>query len=153
MSPTTIPVISSRHHQTFKVLQQSMIGKSLILCLDRDKAAVKNAQLAYNSLLIHFPQWSSRSALVFFVAPTDSSCPKNVYFYPEIDKEARGAFMASATVKIALDASHELDNNNSVPTLISTHVQHINQVKVDPSDHANIAKALNNMLVSNCTKR
>jgi hypothetical protein len=148
MSPNTIS--GSRKHQTLKSQQ------SLIICLDQDKAAIENVKLAYKSLLIHFPQWSSRSALVFFVAPIDdisSVRSDNVYFYPNIDKEPRDALVASAAVKIALDTSHQLDNNNAVPTLISTDVQHINQVKVNSSDHVGIAKALNNVLVSNYTGR
>jgi hypothetical protein len=144
MSPT---IFSSRKLK----LLESLISKSLIICLDNDKLTVENVKLAYSSFLIHYPQWSSRSALVFFVASTDdtpSLHSENVYFYPNIDKETRDAFMASAAVKIALQPSLELDNNNAVPTLVSTDTKHINQVKVNPSNHTAIAQALNKVLVS-----
>ena len=151
MSPTsTMPISTSTNTgQNTKNLytKDQFASKQLIVCYDTDAIIVQNVILAFNHLLENYPQWSNHIALVLFVVANETLPTRNVYFYPNLDREIRDTVEGLAVVKIALSTS--LDSvDDTIPTLVGSHAQCSNQIAVDTSDYKQIAIMLNNSLVS-----
>jgi len=119
MSPTsTVPILTeTASAATTQYTKDQFASKQLILCYDTDAIVIQNVVLAFNYLIAAYPQWSSRIALVFFVNET-AAHTKNVYFYPNLDKDVRDTLEALAVVKISL-LSTLLDINDTNPTLVA----------------------------------
>lgn len=149
MSPTsTVPILTeTASAATTQYTKDQFASKQLILCYDTDAIVIQNVVLAFNYLIAAYPQWSSRIALVFFVNET-AAHTKNVYFYPNLDKDVRDTLEALAVVKISL-LSTSLDTNDTIPTLVAlNHAQCPNQIAVDTTNYKQMADMLNHSLVS-----
>lgn len=149
MSPTsTVPILTeTASAATIQYTKDQFASKQLILCYDTDAIVIQNVVLAFNYLIAAYPQWSSRIALVFFVNET-AAHTKNVYFYPNLDKDVRDTLEALAVVKISL-LSTSLNTNDTIPTLVAlNHAQCPNQITVDTTNFKQMADMLNHSLVS-----
>ncbi|GAN08929.1 hypothetical protein MAM1_0232c08449 [Mucor ambiguus] len=147
MSPTStmpIPTTAASNAVTHYTKDQ-FASKQLIACYDTDAIVIQNVVLAFNHLLATYPQWSSDIALVFFANGSNIRA-RNVYFYPNLDKEVRDTLEALAVVKISL-LSTSLGTNDSIPTLVAlNHTQCSNHIAVDATNFKQMADMLNQSL-------
>lgn len=152
MSPTSTVPIAARAASTASThyTKDQFASKQLVVCYDTDAVIVQNVVVAFNHLLAAYPQWASSIALVFF-ASGSSGDARNVYFYPNLDKEVRDTLEALAVVKISLLAT-SLDADDTIPTLVAlNHAQCPHQIAVDAANHKQMADMLNHALVSRRT--